>query len=150
MGIGCGGERGGWVIWERTLTHTYILPRVKLGFPGGPSAKESTCQCRRPGLHPWVGASPRSWKWQPTPVLLPGKSHGQRSLVGYSSWGHKGLDMTEHSTAQQFLKLYTKFCICGHKCSFLGLKLQKLLLSSSEKCGPDDTKPQMMIVCLFL
>ena len=34
-------------------------------------------------------------KWQPTPVLLPGKSHGQRSLAGYSSWGHKESDMTE-------------------------------------------------------
>ena len=34
-------------------------------------------------------------KWQPTPVLLPGKSHGQRSLVGYSPWGHKESAMTE-------------------------------------------------------
>ena len=34
-------------------------------------------------------------KWRPTPVLLPGKSHGQRSVVGYSPWGHKELDMTE-------------------------------------------------------
>ena len=34
-------------------------------------------------------------KWQPTPVFLPEKSHGQRSLVGYSAWGHKELDMTD-------------------------------------------------------
>ena len=34
-------------------------------------------------------------QWQPTPVLLPGKSHGQGSLAGYSSWGHKELDITE-------------------------------------------------------
>ena len=34
-------------------------------------------------------------KWQPTPVLLPGKSHGLRSLVGYSPWGHKESDTTE-------------------------------------------------------
>jgi len=34
-------------------------------------------------------------KWQSTPVLLPGKSHGLRSLVGYSSWGRKESDMTE-------------------------------------------------------
>ena len=39
----------------------------------------------------------KHWRrnWQPTPVLLPGKSHGQRSLVGYSPWGRKELDMTE-------------------------------------------------------
>ena len=34
-------------------------------------------------------------KWQPTPVFLPGKSYGQRSLLGYSPWGSKELDMTE-------------------------------------------------------
>ena len=34
-------------------------------------------------------------KWQPTPVLLPGKSHGRKSVVGYSSWGRKELDTTE-------------------------------------------------------
>ena len=39
-------------------------------------------------------APARSWrgKWQPIPIFLPGKSHGQRSLVGYNSWGHKELD----------------------------------------------------------
>ena len=44
---------------------------------------------------PWVGKIPWRRKWQPTPVLLPGKSHGQRSLVGYSPWGHKESDITE-------------------------------------------------------
>ena len=43
---------------------------------------------------PWVGKIPWRRKWQPTPVLLPGKSHGQRSLVGYSPWGRKESDMT--------------------------------------------------------
>ena len=38
---------------------------------------------------------PLARKWQPTPVFLPGKSHGQRSLVSYSPWGHKELDTTE-------------------------------------------------------
>ena len=37
----------------------------------------------------WVGKIPWRRKWQPTPVFLPGKSHGQRGLVGYSPWGHK-------------------------------------------------------------
>ena len=44
-------------------------------------------QCGRPGFNPWVGKIPWRRKWQSTPVLLPGKSHGQRSLVGYSPWG---------------------------------------------------------------
>ena len=44
-------------------------------------------QCRRPRFDPWVGKSPWRRKWQPIPVLLPGKFHGLRSLVGYSPWG---------------------------------------------------------------
>ena len=44
---------------------------------------------RRCWFDPWVGKIPWRRKWQPTPVFLPGKSHGQRSLVGYSPWGHK-------------------------------------------------------------
>ena len=43
----------------------------------------------------WVGKVPWSRKWQPTLVFLPGKSHGQRSLAGYSLWCCKGSDMTE-------------------------------------------------------
>ena len=39
-------------------------------------------------FHPWVGKIPWRRQWQPTPVFLPGKFHGQRSLVGYSPWGH--------------------------------------------------------------
>ena len=60
-----------------------------LGLPRWPSGKESTCQCRRRGFYPWVGKIPWRRKWQPTPVFLPGKSHGQRGLVGYSPWGHR-------------------------------------------------------------
>ena len=44
---------------------------------------------RRPGFKPWAGKIPWRRKWQPTPVILLGKSYGQRSLVGYSPWGHK-------------------------------------------------------------
>ena len=59
------------------------------------SGKESICQCRRCGFDPWVGKIAWGRKWQPTAVLLPGKSYGQRSLVGYSPRGCRELDMTE-------------------------------------------------------
>ena len=45
----------------------------------------------------WVGKILRRREWQPTPLSLPGESQGQRSLAGYSPWGHKELDMTEHT-----------------------------------------------------
>jgi len=65
------------------------------GFPGGPSDKEPTCQCRRCSFDNWVAKIPWRREWQPTSVSLPGESHGQRSLVGDSPWGHKELDVTE-------------------------------------------------------
>ena len=62
------------------------------------SGKEPACQCRRHkrcGFNPRIGKISWSRKWQPTAVLLPGKSHGQRSLVGCSSWGRTESDTTE-------------------------------------------------------
>ena len=50
--------------------------------------------CRRCGFCPWIEKISWSRKWQPTPVLLPGKSHRQKSLEGYSPWDCKELDMT--------------------------------------------------------
>ena len=66
-----------------------------LGFPSGSDSKCLCLQCRRPGFDPRVRKIPWRSKWQPTPVLLPGKFHGWRSLVGYSPWGPKESDMTE-------------------------------------------------------
>ena len=45
--------------------------------------KKPPCQCRSRGFNPWAGKFPWRGKWQLTPVLLPGESHGQRSLAGY-------------------------------------------------------------------
>ena len=59
------------------------------------SGKESTCQARNVGLIPVSVRSPGKGNGnpQPTTVSLPGQSRGQKSLVGYSPWGHKELDM---------------------------------------------------------
>ena len=76
-----------------------------LGFPGGAGGKESTYQCRRCKGHrfdPWIRKISLRRKWQPTPVLLPGKFHGLRSLAGYSPWGHKELDTTRHTHLMPF------------------------------------------------
>ena len=61
----------------------------------------------RPRFDPWVGKIPWRRKWQPTPVLLSGESHGGRSLVGYSPWGHKESDSTERLHFN-VLSLYVK------------------------------------------
>ena len=77
---------------------------VEWGLPGHGGGKESACQCRRHKRHwfnPWVGKIPWRRKWQPTPLFLPGKSHGQGGLVGYSPWwsqivGHDQTDLAQH------------------------------------------------------
>ena len=95
--MGAGGGRGGGGEEEEGEEgeegqKLYVSQKAyTLGLPRGAGGKESTCQCRRHKrcrFDPWVG-------WQPTPVFLPGKSHGQRNLADCSPWGHKELDMTE-------------------------------------------------------
>ena len=72
---------------------------------------------KRHGFGPWVGKISWSRKWQPTPVFLPGKFHGQRSLVGYSPWSHKESSMTEvleHKQEQN----PADWLPCKKKCNF--------------------------------
>ena len=70
-----------------------------LGFPGGSVVKNPPVNAGDAGdvdLITGLGRSPGR-KWQPTAVFLPGKSHGQKSLVGYSPWGCKESDMIEYT-----------------------------------------------------
>ena len=73
---------------------------MRTGFPGVSDGKESACNAGDPGFDPWVGKIPWRRAWQPAPVFLPGESHGQRSLAGYSPWGRKASDMTERLSTQ--------------------------------------------------
>ena len=65
-----------------------------MGFPDGSVGKESACNaeeclwCRRREFDTWVRRISWRRKWQPTPVFLPGKFHGQRSLIGSQRVGH--------------------------------------------------------------
>ena len=101
-----------------------ILPRIQnscimgrhshLGLPPG-SAVRIYLQCRRRrkhGFDPWVGKIHWRRKWQPTPLFLPGKSQGQRSLVCYNPWGHKELDMRKLDT-----HVHTHTCAHTHTLS---------------------------------
>ena len=66
-----------------------------MGFPGSSDSKASACNAGNLGSIPELGRSPGERKWQPTPVLLPGKFHGWRSPVGYSPWDRKVSETTE-------------------------------------------------------
>ena len=70
-----------------------------LGFPNGSAGKEYTCNAGDKGhtcLSPGLRRSPWRRIWQTTPIFLPEKSHGQRSLASYCPKGRKELDMTKH------------------------------------------------------
>ena len=98
---------GGGRNWKTGIhTYTLLILYVKqitnenTGFPAGSVVKKKKiclqwwrCKC---GFDPWVGKIPWRRKWQPTPVFLPGKSHGQRSLTGYSPLGCRQSGTTEH------------------------------------------------------
>ena len=76
-----------------------------MGFPGGPSDKESACNAAdsRPGFSPWIGKIPWRRAWQPTPVFLPGKIPYTEEAGGLQSIGQnrtcKESDRTEHLAA---------------------------------------------------
>ena len=92
------------------------------GFLGGASGKESACQYRRHKrcrFNPWVRKIPWNKKWQPTPVFLPGKFHGQRGLVGYNPQGCK-----ESATTERLSTIYLSIYIfLIEVCCYLVTKL---------------------------
>ena len=98
------------------LFHVLI---VLWGLPWWFNRKKPTCQCRRHGFSLWVGKIPWRRKWQHTPLFLPGKSHKQRSLTGYSSWF---FERVKHDwvTKQQQQQIFLRLCkSIGIRKSFL-------------------------------
>ena len=69
--------------------------------------------CRRCGFDPWVGKILWRGKWQPTPVFLPGESHGQGSLVGCRLWGRTESDTTEATQQQSTSCIVIHIIFCG-------------------------------------
>ena len=80
-----------WFVGSQRVGHDWATDLIwserKFGLPWWLSGKESACWCRRRRFNPWARKIPGRRKWQCTPVLLSGKSHGQRSLAGHSPWG---------------------------------------------------------------
>ena len=124
----CGADRRG-----KTPPHWWSLVSIccLLGssFPGGTSDKEPVSQCRRCRrlkFDSWVRKIPWRGAWQPTPIFLPGESQGQRSLVGYSLWGHKELDVTAETYMHTCLLGSESWCLMQARwLSFPELRVQE-------------------------
>ena len=92
-----------WILTACACFFFYFKHSLFRGFPGGSVGKESTCSVGDPGSIPGFGKIPWRRKWQPTPVFLPGESHGQRSLAGSNPWGRKESDTTERLDQPVFI-----------------------------------------------
>ena len=73
----------------------FLCLMIQQSFPGGSDGKEFACNVGDLGLIPGLGRSPGEGHSKPLQYSCLENPHGQRSLTGYSSWGHKGLEMTE-------------------------------------------------------
>ena len=101
----------------------FVQLNISLGFPGGSEVKASARNAGDLGLIPGSGRFPWRRKWQPTPVFLPGESHGRRSLVGCSPRGSKESDTTErlHSLTHSLKYLMAcSFCFIKLLCCHFG------------------------------
>ena len=91
----------------------YLLLIISiLGFPGDINGKEPTCQCRRHRRRQFelcIRKIPWRRAWQPTPVFLPGESHRQRSLAGYSPQSCKELDTTDVTLVCMHVSVYYQY-----------------------------------------
>ena len=88
-------ENLGWDLSSLRMTQTELVERAShmalvVKNPLANAGRSKRCQ-----FNPWIRKIPQRRAWQPIPVLLLAESHGQRSLVGYSPWGCKELDITE-------------------------------------------------------
>ena len=118
--------------------------------PGSPAFQGFPCssigrvclQCRRPRFNSSVRKIPWRRKWPSTPVFLPGNSHGQRSLEGYSPWVAEESDMTEHVSTS--FTCVPAVCVCMPEpgsCHYWARVLQLLKPACPRAQAPQQEKP---------
>ena len=101
------------------------------GFSGGSGVKNRPANAEDVGLIPASARFPWRRKWQPTPVILPGKSHGQRSQAGYSPWGSKRVGHTEQlSDNKTYSQAHSALCSA----------VTPVSPNSVQPCGPEPTR----------
>ena len=106
-------EQSSWVPLPSGSPPLHPFPVKSLALSAssrGSGGEDSACNEGDLGSIPGLGRSPGEKKWQPTPVFLPGESHGPRSLVGYSSWGHQESDTTERLALKCLLGQFISKC----------------------------------------
>ena len=113
-----------WTYWARKCLVRYVLWASLVVQRLKKICLESG-RHRRHGFNPWVRKIPWTRKWQPIPVFLFGKSHGQRSLAGYSPWGHKRVEHDLVTKQQQPPKVPAILALIFRKVPFSCVRLQR-------------------------
>ena len=81
--------------WSYLKNLLFNVHSIRVGLPWWLRWQSVCLQCGEPGFIPWVGKILWKRQWHPTAVIFPGKSHGRRSLVGYTPWDRRESDMIE-------------------------------------------------------
>ena len=111
-------------IYVYTHTRKWLVAQMVKNLP----------KCGRLGFDPWVKQIPWKRNWQPIPVILPGESHGHRSLAGYNPWGRKKSATTEwltHTHTQRKKESITALFLLHHSYYYY---LQCLCLLWARNC----------------
>ena len=106
--------------------YIYSLYYIYTGFPCSSVGKESACKAEESDLSVGSGRFPWRRKWQPTPVCLPGESHGQRSLVGYLQ--SIGLERVGHDLVTKPPYIHMCLCVCVCVCVYIYIHTHMYLL----------------------
>ena len=93
--MGCSRKREALILWTLLTCEAMQASQVALVAKNPPANAGDLSDAGSDLSDPWFRKIPWRTKWQPTPGSLPGESHGQRSLAGYSPWGHKESDTTK-------------------------------------------------------
>ena len=118
---------------------SFVFLYTSMGFPGGTSGEKPTCQCRRckrTRLDPWIGKIPWRRAWQPTPVSLPGESHGQRNLATVHRMAQSQIRLKRLSThtytnneqSKNKIKKTIPFTISSKTTEYLGIYVSKQIV----------------------
>ena len=92
-----------------TGLHNILLVYIIYGLPDG-SDRKNLLAIQETWFNTWVGKIPWRREWQPTPIFLPGECYGQRSLAGYSPWGHRvGHNWTTNTLHNVLSIIYVQF-----------------------------------------
>ena len=131
--------------WRRYSNFLWAIPSISGASKVALLVKNHACQCkrdRRDGGSIWVRKIPWRRAWQPTPILLPGESHGRKSLLGYGPWGDKESDVLKQLSMHTHKQhIYSVFLVS---------EINPIVCYSRQAQNLSTEKESCLFLCVFL